>query len=525
MTYDILIKGGTIIDGTGRPRFQGDVGIADGRVKDIGNSNLAGAKAGKTIEARGKFVTPGFVDITNHADKNWSLFQNPLQDYLLTQGVTTILAGNCGSSLAPLPSREAIGALYKWNPPGFTINWLTVREFLEELAKRKLGVNIGTLVGHSTIRRGVTKGEARTLTKEELQQFTSVLANAIQEGAFGFSTGLVYSHESPATTDELISFARVLADAGAIYKTHLRHEGTNLVPAVIEAVDIGRESRATVVISHFKAVGRKLWPFFKKSLQIVERASAEGFSLHFDISPYQRTGSFLYLLLPAWAREGGFPGMFQRLQDPKSRNAIIEDIRAQTLHYDRYIVANAATPGTNGRTIAEIASSSKTSPEETIFSLLAANHGRVTIFGRILTLKNLTAGIAHPLSMIASDGSGISAELVKTGKLVHPRSTGAFPHFLHKFVKEKELLTWEDAIRKITSRPAEVVGFKERGRLEKKYRADIVVFDPETIRDQSTYQNPFVHSNGIDAVVVNGKLAVENGQLTGVAAGVVLKKD
>ena len=524
MTYDILIKGGTVIDGTGQPQFEGDIGIQDGRIRAIGALASAGAKGEKIIEASGKFVTPGFIDITNHGDKNWSLFQNPLQDHLLTQGVTTILVGNCGTSLAPLPSREAISALYKWNPPGFAINWLSLQELFQEIAQRRLGVNIGTLVGHGTIRRGILRGESRVLAKEELQQFSAVVKKAMVEGAFGLSTGLIYSHEAAATREELVVLARLLAEANGVYKTHLRHEGTNLVPAVIEAVDIGRESRARIVISHFKAVGRKLWPFFKKALQIIERASQEGANLRFDLFPYQRTGSFLYILLPTWARQGGFAEIFQRLDDPNIRSSIAEDLKQQTLHYDRYIVANSGTPGTNGRTITEIAASSGTSAEETLFGLLEANHGRVMIFGRALSVQNIATGIQHPLSVVASNGNGVFAEQVKEGKLVHPRSTGAFPHFLHTFVKEKALLKWENAIRKITSLPAEIVGFKERGRIEPKFFADITIFDPETIHDRSTYQNPYVHSVGIEAVIVNGQIAMENGQLTGVAAGEVLKK-
>ena len=524
MTYDILITGGTIIDGTGKPRFQGDVGISNGRIHDIGIPSLSGASGAKTINASGKFVTPGFVDITSHADQNWSLFQNPEQDYLLTQGVTSILVGNCGSSLAPLISPNAIESLRKGSASEVNVNWLTLGEFLGELSRHPLGVNVGTLVGHGTIRRGILKGESRVMAESELREFLLSIEQSMRGGAFGLSTGLIYSHESPATLDELIRMAAGVQRAGGIMKMHLRHEGKNLTPAVNEAIQIGHTAKVPVILSHLKAIGRKSWPQFADAITMIDHANEEGTVFHFDISPYQRTGSFLYLLLPTWARAGGFAEMIKRIQDPDTRTKIIEDLKRFTFHFDRYIVANSVTPGSNGKTIAEVALNTGTSPEDAILELLLANRGKVTVLGRTISLRNLTAGIANPRSIIASDGSGVSAELGKSGVLVHPRSTGAFPHFLHRFVREKKILTWEEGIRKITAIPADVAGFKERGRLEKNMRADVAVFDPEKICDRSTYHNPYVHPTGVEAVVVNGKLAIEGGELTGTAAGQVLKK-
>jgi N-acyl-D-amino-acid deacylase len=216
--------------------------------------------------------------------------------------------------------------------------------------------------------------------------------------------------------------------------------------------------------------------------------------------------------------------MLDRLETPTTRSTIVTDLKHATLHYDRYIVANSVTPGSNGLTIADISEKTGEAPEEIILSLLAANRGKVSVFGKTLSMKNIEAGLKHPLAIMASDGSGVSGELGKAGVLVHPRSTGAFPHFLHRFVREKQIVSWEEGIRKITSLPAEVVGFPERGRLESGYHADVVVFDPEVIRDRSTYHSPYVHPIGIEAVSVNGKLAIEEGELTGSASGQVLKK-
>ncbi|MBI2054553.1 MAG: amidohydrolase family protein [Candidatus Sungbacteria bacterium] len=525
MTYDILIKDGTIISGAGQPRFRADIGISGGSIKDIGNPTLPGADGQKTITAFGKFVTPGFVDITSHADKNWSLFQNPLQDYLLTQGVTTILIGNCGSSLAPLVAAEAADLLQKWSEVEISnINWSTVGELARELERHPLGVNVATLIGHGTIRRGLTQGEPRPLAIEEIQQAVELVEKGMKDGAFGLSTGLAYSHEAIAKEVEISSLAKAAARYGGIYKTHLRSESLDIIPAVSEAIRIGRESGAGVIISHLKAIGRKSWPFFRKALGMIERASRDGLKLNFDISPYQRTGSLAYLLLPNWSREGGPEAILKRLASGETRAAVVEAVKNQTLHYERYIVANSTSPSANGRTIAEIAGRRGQAPEETLAEIILASQGRAKIFGKTISLKNIADGIAHSLSVVASDGSGVSVEVSGAGVLVHPRSTGAFPHFLHSFVGEKKLMSWEEGIRKITSLPAAAVGFEKRGRIEKKFHADIVVFDPEKIHDRATYHNPYVHSRGIEAVVVNGKLAIENGQLTGIAAGQVLKK-
>lgn len=522
MTFDILIKDGTILDGSGQPRFRGDVGISSGAIAAVGNPALEGAEAPKVIDAAGKFVSPGFVDITSHADTSGALLLNPHQGYLLTQGVTSILGGNCGASLAPIASPEAVGALSKW---GFgsaaNVNWLTFGKFLDELSKQPLGVNFGTLVGHDTLRRGILRGESRVMTPEELEQFRELLSRSLDEGAFGLSTGLVYGHEAPATAAELTAMSRVLAAKGTIYKTHLRSEGANLLAAVNEAIQISRESGASIIISHLKAIGRKSWPFFGRALEMIGRTAEDGVKVHFDLSPYRRTGSFLYLLLPAWAREGGFNVMLERLRKPEHRSAIIGELKSATLHFDRYIVAS---PQGGGRTIAELAELSTSPPEEVMLNLLAASRGRAIVLGRTVSFPNIVTGIRHPLAVVASDGTGVMAEADRAGVLVHPRSTGCFPHFLHMFVREKEIVSWEEGIHKITSRPAELVGFKGRGRIAPKFAADIVVFDPEQIRDRSTYQNPYVHPIGIEAVIVNGKLAVENGQLTGTAAGEVLKK-
>lgn len=524
MAYDILIKNGTIIDGSGEPRFEADIGIQGGAIKDIGR--LGNRDAKRTIGATGRFVTPGFIDITNHSDSNGSLFQEPLQAASLTQGVTTILVGNCGVSLAPLASDEAIKSLGKWQDISqMNINWTSFGEFLDELSRHELGVNVASLVGHNTLRRGVIGGEIRALALEELAKLQYLIEQSIGQGAFGLSTSLSNAHEQVATTDEIVAMAKVAGRAGGIYKTHLRSEARDLLAAVNEAIRIGREAKVPVFISHMKAIGRRAWPFFRQALQMIERAEkSDGVKIHFDISPYARTGSFLYLLLPSWVREGGFQEMFTRFRDAATRQKILEYLKPETFHFERITIASAENKALNGKTLAEIAKNVKQPAEEVMLDIILASSGRATIFGQTLSFKNVLLGVKEPFAIIASDGGGVAQEFMRSGKLAHPRSYGAFTHFLHYFIGKIGVMTWEEGVKKITSLSAEAVGIKNRGLLKQKYQADVVIFDPLAIRDMATYQNPFVPSKGIEYLLVNGRVAVENGNMTGVKAGQVLRK-
>lgn len=521
--YDLLIKNGTIIDGTGKPRLAGDIAISGEVIKDIGVLN--GARAEKTIDAAGKFVTPGFIDITNHSDSNGSLFENPGQEASLTQGVTTILVGNCGVSLAPIASHEAIQSFAKWQDiSAININWARINEYCDELERHPLGINIATLIGHNTARRGIIGNIPRPLSREETVRLQYLIEQGMYDGAFGISTSLGNAHEQVASTDELISILRVLRKTGGIYKTHLRNESRDLLASVNEAIRIGRETQSPVVISHMKATGRKSWPLFEKSLEMIANAEREGIRISSDISPYARTGSFLYMMLPGWAREGGFTSMFTKFRDQETRARILKYLSPETFHFDRITIASTEHTDINGKTIEEIAKGRGERPEEVMLDIILASRGKATIFGKTLSFRNVLAGVSRPFMMVASDGGGVSRSFIRSGKLTHPRSFGAFPHFLHYFVQEKKTLSWEEGIRKITGMPAEKIGFKSRGKLEKRAYADIVILNPTEIRDRATYQNPFVPSVGIDCVMVNGRIAAEQGSATAESAGKVLRR-
>ncbi len=521
MSRDIVIKSGTVFDGEGNPAVTADIRIRGETIAEIGKIG----EGESVINATGKYVTPGFIDITNHSDTHLTIFKYPALDSLVMQGVTTIIGGNCGSSLAPLGSPDAIDSIRKWaDPAQININWAGIREYLNEIENMRLGVNYGTLIGYGTLRRGVIGSDSRPLGLEEREKIKHLLREGMKEGAFGLSLGLSYGHERASTTEEIIEIGKTLLETWGIIKIHLRSEGKEVLASVNEAVRIGRETNIPVQISHLKAIGKKSWPLLKKTLEIINSARESGVNINFDVSPYHTTGSLLYLLIPAWAREGGFVDLFKRLDDPWQKEKIITELKANTLHYEKLLVVSAKLSGIVGKTLAEIAARSGLEPEEAMLEAVRANDGRVAIIGKTLSPQNTQLEIKDKNSFIASDGAGYNQDEIRSGNLVHPRSFGAFPHFWHKFVNELKLITPEEAIKKITSEPAKKMGIKERGYIKKGYFADIVVFDPLLIRDRANYQNPFRYPAGMEYVIVNGKISVEKGRHLGIRAGKVLRR-
>ena len=522
-TYDILIKSGIVIDGTGAAPAPADIGVSNGKIAAIGG--LKGATAEFIVDASGKYVTPGFIDVTNHSDTHLSLFTYPALDGLLMQGVTTIIGGNCGASLAPLASPESIQAIRKWaDPSQINMNWNGVGEFLQEVEKIRLGVNFGTLVGYGTLRRGVIGSASRILDANERAETRFLLEESVREGAFGLSLGLAYGHERVSPAEEIVEIIGGLSAAGGMVKLHLRSEGADLIAAVNEAVQFGRATGVRVHISHFKVIGKKSWKLFEKALEIIESAANSGVVVSFDVSPYATTGSPLYSLLPSWSRQGGFSALFERMDNEYQRRLIIDDLKKYTLHYQRIHIISAKMSHLVGLTLAEVAEKMNFEPEEAILEMLRANEGRVSIRGRTVSLHNVGKAVEHPRAMIASDGEGYAQGEYTSGNLHHPRSFGTFPHFWHCYVNDIKSLSPEEAVRKMTGAPAALLGLKNRGTLMSGNFADMVIFDPVLFRDRARYANPFRYPAGIEWVLVNGQLSVEKGRPTGVRAGKVVQK-
>ncbi len=522
-----LIKGGTLIDGSGFPMTQDNVAISGETIKTVGAGSASGAT--RVIDATGKYVIPGIIDITNHSDTHWSLFLSPSQESLLRQGITTIVGGVCGSSLAPLADAQAIRAIQKWTDLSkVNINWQTQEEFFMEIERHALGVNFGTLVGHGTLRRGIANDRIDQLTPSELESMKLLLRRSLDEGALGLSIGLTTSHGSVASQEEIIGLAKVVTEARKFVSIHLRNEGRRILSSVVEAVNIARQSGSPVHIVHLKGIGRKAWNDFRKALAIIRKATKdEHLPITVDFFPYLRTGSLLYTLLPEWMREGGKEKILKVLANKERHPEVIESIQSLTLHYENIIVSEAhKDKHAIGKSIARIASESGLTPEETLAQLLIVNELGVSIFGRTLRGKNIVSLAKESYSMFGSDGVGESDfDTKKKGNLTHPRSYGAAPRFLNRLVKRGKVLSWEEAVRKMTSMPAELLGLKEsHGLIKKGYAADLVIFDPEELTDTATYRDPFQYPKGIDYVFINGRLALEKGVFTGALAGKILRQ-
>lgn len=522
--YDVLIKNGTLIDGSGKPMFRGDLAVQEDRIVAIGE-DVNGA-AERIIDATGKYVAPGFVDVNNHSDTYWELLAHPELESLLYQGVTTIIGGNSGSSLAPLTRPDIIRSIQKWTDVSkINFNWLTVEEFFSVLEKRRPAVNFATLVGHGTLRRGVMKDETRPIHDAEVEVMERLLRQSFREGAIGFSTGLLYTHARGAHINEILRLAELVHAEKGVYATSVRDEGEGLIKAVEEAVTVARKSKVPLHISHLKAVGKKHWPLMDEAFNLIETAALNQLDISFDVYPYTTTGSVLYTFLPTWITENGAKLMLARLRDPKVHEAVVAEMKKSSTDYSAMMlsVTNIGKMLTR-RKVSDIASLHGKSPEEVIIDVLLASEGRAIVSIENLSEKNVQKAIRHPFSIVSSNGSGYDLDHIKTGDHVHPRNFGTFPRVFAEYVRKGHLLSWEEAVHKMTGKPAKKFKLKDRGLLTVGNFADIVVFNPETIVDKATMENPYQYAVGVEALLVNGVLTIENGVYNGKRSGKIYRK-
>ncbi len=521
MALDILIKNGMVVDGLGTPAYHADIAIKNGWIEKIGFLGEPSAEA--MIDAAGLYVAPGFVDINNASDRYWTLFSHPNLESYLYQGVTTIIGGNCGSSLAPLTTGNIILTIQKWaDVSRINVNWFTIKEFFEEAKKRKLLLNFGTLIGHSTLRRDIVRDEFRRLTEKELSQMKKLLENGVKEGALGFSTGLNYSHAKIAPPEEITGLVSILKQ-GKIYSTHLRDEEKNLYESVLETIETAKKTQAGVEVSHFKAVGRDNWPLFDKSLEAIEKAAEEGIDINFDIYPYTSTATVLYTVLPDWTAVGGRAKLVENLKNNNFKTKIISELQGKEDEFKEIIVASGNIDKVFiGKTIDKIAGNQGGGIIETIINLLIAAEGKLVVFWPALSEENFIKALKSPLAIIASDGAAYNLTDTKSGFLTHPRSFGCFNRVLSRYVREKNVISLEEAIKKMTALPALKAGLVCRGAIKSKYFADIVIFNPELIKDMATFENPFQYSRGLHTVIINGRVALTNGQIENQALGQLL---
>ncbi len=521
--YDILIKNGTIIDGSGRPMYRCDLAIVEDHIVAMGD--FPHARAEKEIDATGQYVTPGFVDVNNHSDTYWQLLSHPELESMIQQGVTTVVGGNSGSSLAPLTEPGDIRSIQKWTDiEKINFNWLSMKEFLGAVEKRRPTLNFATLVGHGTLRRGAMKDETRTITPDEIGMMQQYFKVAMKEGAIGLSTGLIYTHARGAGVRELTTLAKSAGSLGGLYVTYVRDEKENLVKAVEEALAVAREAGVPIHISHLKAVGEKNWHLMDEVFNLIETAALDDIAVTFDVYPYTSTGSVLYTLLPEWVTQNGRKMMIEQLKDPQTYAMVLRDMQQKKTDYAQVQISSSAlSKMLSRRRISEIATLQGKLPEQVILDFLLASDGRAIVTMDVLSERNVLKAIQHPFSIISSNGVGYGVAHAQSGDLVHPRNFGTFPKVFAKYVREDKALSWEEAVHKMTGKPALKFKLEKRGLLAEGYFADVVIFHPDTISDRATMEDPYQYPAGIEYVIINGTISLFRGVLTGRPAGTILR--
>lgn len=529
--HDILIEGGTVIDGTGCPGKPLDVAIDGPKIARL--CKRSDAKGAMRIDATGLIVCPGFIDIHSHSE--FHLLANPLAESKIRQGVTTELVGNCGSSPAP-----AIGAARK-TLEGYAelaeveLDWVSMDEYLLRLSNLKTSVNVATLVGASTLRQCVIGNSNTKAGEDELARMNQLLADAMLQGGIGLSSGLIYVPGCFASTEELVSLASTSASLGGFYASHIRGEGRTLIKAVEEAIRIGREAHSRVEISHHKACGRPSWGTVDRTITMIEEAREQGVDVSFDVYPYTASCTALETLLPPWAREGSDEEIIERIKDPQTRKRIIHEFVTPTESMEDLVTdtgwenINVVGPSSDvykrfdNSTIAQIANAIGKDPAETTLDILVEEKLQVYAIFHEIAEDDLVKVIRHPLAAIGSDGEA-EAPYGPSGKhATHPRAYGTFPRALRRYTIDKKLVPLEEMIRRMTSWPAQRIGLRDRGVLASGMAADVVAFNPEKIRDLATYEDSHRYPEGIECVIVNGAVTIDHGEHTKERAGQVLR--
>jgi N-acyl-D-amino-acid deacylase len=495
--YDVLIRHARVVDGAGNPWYRADVAVKDGRIAAIGT--LATATASRTIDAQERILAPGFIDVHTHVEGN--VERNPRGDNFLLDGVTTVVTGNCGSSQ------------------------LNLAAWFDKLQKLGLGLNVASLVGHNTVRAEVMGSANRQATPDEIARMQSLVDRAMRDGAVGFSTGLEYIPGTFANTAEIVALAKSAAAHGGVYTSHMRDEGIHEIDAINEAVNIGKEAGLPVEISHLKIDRRSVWGSSDKSLALIERYRREGVDVVVDQYPYDRASTNLGIRLPSWALADG--KIKERLADPATRRKIAAEMKQNIAEmgepdYGFATVARfAANTAYEGKTIPEIAAlKGRTGLDgqlETIFDLM--NAGGAGMIYKLMGDADIERIMRYPFTAVASDGS---VQQLGAGN-PHPRSYGTNARVLGEYVRGRGILTLEDAVRRMTSLPARTFRLRDRGLVREGMAADLVLFDPARVEDKATYAKPHQFSTGFDFVLVNGRIAVDQGKLTEARAGQPLR--
>jgi N-acyl-D-amino-acid deacylase len=527
--FDVIIRGGTVYDGTGRAPVKADVGIKNDRIAAVGN--LSQATAPTIVDAKGLAVAPGFINMLSHSETSWFIDSRSLSELL--QGVTTQIFGE--GSMGPLSDemkkrrRESQGDLK------FDIEWTTLAEYLNVLEKRGLSQNVASFIGAPTIREYVIGLEDKPPTPAQLDQMRELVRREMEAGALGITTALIYPPAFFAKTEELIELCKVAAKYKGKYTTHMRSEGAQLIEAVQETIRISREAGLPAEIYHLKASGEANWPKMDQVIKMIEEARRQGVKITADMYTYPAGGTGLDASLPPWVFDGGREAAYKRLQDPATRAKIAEAVRTPSNDWenlyllagspDRLLLAsfrNDQLKPLTGKTLAEVAKMRGKDPVETIMDLLLEDRSRIGTIYFLMSEDNIRKQIRQPWVSFGSDAASIATEGVFLKSAAHPRAYGNFARLLGKYVRDEKVISLTEAIRRLTSLPATNLGLKDRGLLKTGMFADVVIFDPQAVADRSTFENPHQYSVGVRDVFVNGKQVLKNGEHTGAKPGKAL---
>jgi N-acyl-D-amino-acid deacylase len=518
---DLLLRGGAVIDGSGNPGYKLSVGVADGKIVLL---HTEAGEAKRVIDADGLLVVPGFIDAHSHSD--FVFFRVPRPDMKLRQGVTTEIVGNCGSSSAPV-FEKSIPYLDEHTPEAVTTlgKYATFGEYLERVQEHGLINNQAILVGHKLIRTAVLGMEARPASRGELEQMKEILASALDEGAMGLSSGMLYPPMCFAAADELVELCRVVAEKGKIFTCHVRNYSSEIAASMEEMIELGRQSGVAIQISHFMLAGKGNWGKTAELLSRIDEARASGVDITFDQYPYTAANPYLRSMLPPWMHEGGIDATLARLRDSALRKKAAQEMEqgvpgwesiARDAGWENLVVRSEKLPEISGQTLQVIAASQKKEPTDTVFDLLLQDPD-APLIAHWISEDDVRTIMRHPCQMVSSDSAD-------PGPLAHPRTYGTFPKIFGEYVRTQGVLSWPEAVRKTSNFAARRFGLDRRGMILDGWHADLVVLDPDTVGARSTYDKPDQYPLGIEYVIVNGVIVVEGGERHGRLHGRVLTR-
>jgi N-acyl-D-amino-acid deacylase len=528
--YDLVIKNGTVIDGSGDKGYMSDIGIKDGKIYVI-DDNISGYYSSE-IDASGQIVAPGFIDILSWASGP-IVYDGDVQS-VVCQGITTAIFGE-GWSMGPVNEAVREEMQLMWKEYNISYDWKTLADYLKFVEKQGTSVNIASFVGATTVRLYVIGNEDRSATPEEMKQMKELVRLEMEAGALGVASSLVYTPAFYADTEELIELSNTAAEYGGLYISHIRGEGADLIKALEELITITKEAKIPAEIYHLKAAGKKNWNKLDDAISLIEEARKKGLDITADIYPYTAGATGLDAMLPPWSKEGGNQAMIKRLKQKSTRDKIKNEILTSTSGWENFYWMAGGGEGIlvsylaknkefQGKSIANIAGILKKDELETIFDLLIKEDGFGGGIYFLMSEENVKKKMRLPWVSFCTDEDAYKLTGLMSKRNPHPRAYGTFPRILGKYVREENVLSWEEAIRKMSALPADRLGLSDRGRIKKDLAADIVIFDPETVIDKATYTQPHQFPEGINYVIVNGKIVVKDGVHTGAKPGKALFK-